>query len=145
MIDADGDQRRKLNVKRKIEDLEDDQKLFMQLVETLRMGDPVANVKDMVKSVQASADFEEAKSILRVHMGEPMKTQTSDIIDDDQETVESSGWHHETHPATSRRRVNMLPVRRLVDTPVVSVPASPWTNVTDDDGFVSHLLSLWVA
>lgn len=41
----------------------------------------------------------------------------------------------------SRRRV--LDVNRLADTPVYNVPAKPWTRLSDDDSFVSHLVSLW--
>lgn len=43
----------------------------------------------------------------------------------------------------SRDRRAALSVQRLCDTPIISVPARPWTTVTDDDEFVSHLLSLW--
>jgi hypothetical protein len=28
--------------------------------------------------------------------------------------------------------------------PIISVPAKPWTTVTDDDDLVSHLMSLWL-
>lgn len=143
MIDAEGDQRRKLNVKRKIDDLEDDRRLFVQLVETLKAGGLEANVKEMTDNLQSSVDFEEAKSILRRHMGEPARAQISDIIEADQEKTGPTGRHHEIPKPTSRR-TSMLPVRRLTDMPIVSVPASPWTNVTDDDDFVSHLLSLWI-
>jgi hypothetical protein len=41
----------------------------------------------------------------------------------------------------ARRRV--LDARRLSDDPLWEVPANPWTDVTDDDAFVSHLVSLW--
>lgn len=43
----------------------------------------------------------------------------------------------------SRDGRSAMSVQRLCDTPIVSVQARPWTTVTDDDGFVSHLVSLW--
>ncbi len=42
----------------------------------------------------------------------------------------------------TRRRV--LDVRQLCDEPTFRVPAKPWTTVTDDDGLVSHFLSLYL-
>lgn len=27
--------------------------------------------------------------------------------------------------------------------PIITVPAKPWTTVTDDDDYISHLMSLW--
>ncbi|CRG86953.1 Nitrogen assimilation transcription factor nirA [Talaromyces islandicus] len=144
VFDAEGDQRRKLNVKRKIDDLEDDRRLFVQLVETLRTGGPEANVKEMADKLQPSVDFDDAKSILRQHMGGQARTQATDVIEADQEKTGLTGRQHDTPKTTSRQRTSMLPVRRLTDMPIVSVPALPWTNVTDDDSFVSHLLSLWI-
>lgn len=38
---------------------------------------------------------------------------------------------------------NVMDITRIADSPVFSVPAKPWTAVTDDDGLVSHLVSLW--
>lgn len=40
----------------------------------------------------------------------------------------------------SRRAPSM---RALCDDPLLAVPAYPWTTVTADDAFVSHLVSLW--
>ena len=36
-----------------------------------------------------------------------------------------------------------MDVKRITDMPVFQVPAKPWTTVTDDDAFVSHLISLY--
>jgi hypothetical protein len=45
-------------------------------------------------------------------------------------------------PSPSFRR-KVMDVSFLCDTPPIRVPTKPWTNVTDDDGFVSHLMSLY--
>lgn len=126
MIDAEGDQRRKLNVKRKIDDLEDDRQIFVQLVETMRAGGRGANLDEMADKIQSIANFDEAKSFLRRHMGgEPTRTHVSDVIEADQEKTGSKAWHYETQKTNSRQRTSMLPMRRLTDIPVVSVHASP--------------------
>lgn len=36
-----------------------------------------------------------------------------------------------------------LDVKSLTDVPLYEVPAQPWTSVTNDDSFVSHLVSLY--
>lgn len=38
---------------------------------------------------------------------------------------------------------NQMDIKRLTDVPLFDVPAKPWTTVTTDDQFVSHLVSLW--
>lgn len=41
-----------------------------------------------------------------------------------------------------RKRQRTGSINDMVNPPI-SVPAKPWTSVTDDDEFVSHLISLW--
>lgn len=43
---------------------------------------------------------------------------------------------------THHRRRRFGRIQDLVN-PIITVPAKPWTTVTDDDGLVSHLISLW--
>lgn len=38
---------------------------------------------------------------------------------------------------------SMFEPQQLADVPMFDVPASPWTMVTQDAGFVSQLVSLW--
>jgi hypothetical protein len=45
-------------------------------------------------------------------------------------------------PSPSYRR-KVMDVNFLCDTPPIRVPTKPWTTVTDDDDFVSHLMSLY--
>jgi hypothetical protein len=35
-------------------------------------------------------------------------------------------------------------IDRLTDIPLFELSAKPWTDVTTDNGFVSHLVSLWL-
>jgi hypothetical protein len=36
-----------------------------------------------------------------------------------------------------------MDVNRIADIPSFQVPAQPWTSITEDDAFVSHLISLY--
>lgn len=40
-------------------------------------------------------------------------------------------------------RSSQMDIRRLTDVPLFDLPAKPWTTITSDDQFVSHLVSLW--
>ena len=46
------------------------------------------------------------------------------------------------HPATMSAH-RALSISRLCDIPLYAGPACPWTTVTDDNGLVSHLISLY--
>lgn len=43
----------------------------------------------------------------------------------------------------STNTCSRITLENLVDIPLFQVPARPWTNVTDDDNLVSHLISLY--
>lgn len=45
------------------------------------------------------------------------------------------------HRDSTRRAV--MSIAALTDEPPIRVPAKPWTDVTDDDYFVSHLISVF--
>ena len=58
--------------------------------------------------------------------------------------IGSGGVSDPGHRASRLRDTrSVMDIKRLTDTPVFRVPAKPWTSVTDDDEFVSHLISLW--
>lgn len=44
---------------------------------------------------------------------------------------------------SANMRNYLMDVERLSDDPIIKVPAKPWTNITGDDAFVSHLVSLY--
>lgn len=44
---------------------------------------------------------------------------------------------------TGLSRKSVLSISALCDTPPIMVPALPWTQVTTDDDFVSHLISTY--
>lgn len=44
--------------------------------------------------------------------------------------------------SSSGRKI--MDINRLTEIPFFELPAKPWTEVTTDNGFVSHLISLWL-
>lgn len=46
--------------------------------------------------------------------------------------------------SAKKTRSNVMDILSLTDQPLYRVPAQPWTDVTDDDDAVSHLLSIYL-
>ena len=46
--------------------------------------------------------------------------------------------------ATEQRQSDKTPAEDTADTPVFTTPSQPWTRVTRDDAFVSHLISVFL-
>lgn len=124
----ENDGRRKITLKRKIEALEQDRNLLMQLVDTIR-EDKKETCPSVLNLIRSNAPLDEIKSYL---------AESLDQSNDDntplkrQESVGSSA-------STPR---NVMDVKRICDTPIYPVPAQPWTSVSNDDALVSHLISL---
>lgn len=129
------DNRRRLALKRKLEELTEDKNLLVQLVETLRCSSNghVVSLLDLVRNKNASLD--EIKAYL------DGKVPDSEI----EMTPELQDVHDQLEERAQKRSTRrMLDVRWLSHIPVVEVPAKPWTTVTDDDSLVSYLISLWL-
>lgn len=134
IIDESNDNRRRLALKRKLEELTEEKKLLLQLVETLRSSsnDHVVRLLDLIRNKKGTLD--EIKAYL-------------DGVVTDSET-EMTPEMQEEHPETKASRRSsrrLLDVTWLSNIPLVEVPAHPWTTVTDDDGLVSFLISLWLS
>lgn len=139
MFDESTDGRRKLAIKKKQQEWESDRDALKQLVDTLRGGseEEVASALDVIRGtpsmekIKASLDAHAAKPELRGLIDNPNLAElyAADVLVSGQP------------PGSSR--LGVMDMRRLVDTPLFSVPASPWTSVTDDNQLVSHLVSLW--
>ncbi|PCH08591.1 Transcription factor [Penicillium occitanis (nom. inval.)] len=129
------DNRRRLALKRKVEDLTEDKKLLIQLVETLRSSsnEHVVRLLDLIRNKNGTLD--EIKAYL------DGRVTNSEI----EMTPELQELHDHLEARASRRSSRrLLDVTWLSNIPVVEVPAHPWTTVTDDDGLVSFLISLWL-
>ncbi|KAL5334190.1 hypothetical protein BJX70DRAFT_405562 [Aspergillus crustosus] len=130
VIDKEGDGRRKILLKRKLESLEQDNKLLLEVFTTLREADD-ERALDFFGFLRSNVSLEDISSHLRTspHSSCPLgeTPATVDIYPED-----SQGNIH-----------RVMDVSQLIDNPYLRAPARPWTSVTEDDGFVSHLISLY--
>lgn len=132
VIDEHSDNRRRSTLKRKLDSLEDDRELLIRLVETLRdSGD--TRISALLNLIRSNASLTELKSYINEQLCRPQSPELAKAHDE----------ISRLHEATSRTCRSVLDVKRLCDQPVSRVPAKPWTTVTDDDGLVSHLISLY--
>ncbi len=128
--------RRKVSIKRKIEDLEEVKDLFLDLIDSLKHSDNDHAVQ-LMDLIRSGASLGEVKAFLNIRLDRKAFQRSPELMEA-QEQVE----RHDD--ARSAGRANIMRIQRLVDTPPFDVPAKPWTTVTSDDHFVSHLLSLWL-
>ncbi|KAJ5748912.1 pathway-specific regulatory protein [Penicillium nucicola] len=63
---------------------------------------------------------------------------------DEEEFRRSKKARHNTGVDAPRLRPQIMDIRFLCGSAPYKVPAKPWTNVTDDDDLVSHLISLYM-
>jgi hypothetical protein len=131
VFDESTDSRRRIIMKRKMDSLEDDRELLLQLVGNLR-GSPNSQVIQLLNLIRSNAPLEEIKDY--------MDRKMHDELEKTPELVEIANSVRE---GRNQARHRVLDARRLSDDPLWEVPANPWTDVTDDDAFVSHLVSLW--
>lgn len=118
-------------MKRKMDSLEDDRDMLLQLISKLR-GSSNSQVIQLLNLIRSNAPLDEIKDYMDKKMHDELET-TPELMD-----IASSMRDCRVQ---SRRRV--LDARRLSDDPLWDVPAKPWTSLTDDDAFVSHLVSLF--
>lgn len=135
IIDESNDNRRRLALKRKLEELTENKRMLVQLVEILRSSsnEHVVRLLDLIRNKRASLD--EIKAYV-----------DGKVTDSEMETTPELQEVHDNLEARAIRRSSrrLLDVTWLSNIPVVEVPAHPWTTVTDDDGLVSFLISLWL-
>ncbi|KAL4875881.1 hypothetical protein BJY04DRAFT_232119 [Aspergillus karnatakaensis] len=117
VLDPETDKRHKRLVNRRIDSLEEDQKLFIRLLRTLRHKNhhpSLEEIKLYMDNEMPREELEKTPELSQIHQG--LATKPAD---------------------------RALNIARLCDIPPFSGPAKPWTTITDDDQFVSHLISLY--
>lgn len=118
-------------MKRKIDSLEDDREMLLQLVSNLR-GCSNSQVIQLLNLIRSNAPLGEIKDYMDKKMPDELE-KTPELMDIARVMGESR----------SQSRRSVMDVRKLSDDPLWKVSARPWTKVSDDDEFVSHLVSLW--
>lgn len=121
----ENDGRRRITLKRKIESLEQDRDLLMQLVDTIR--DNEQKSPSVLNLIRSNAPLDE----IRLYLAESLDQRTDDKAPLKGQTDSISSSSHK-----------YMDIKRVCDVPLYPVIAQPWTSVSDDDALVSHLISL---
>jgi len=124
--------RRRLAVKKRLASADVDRKLLDRLLELLRFGFN-DQINSLVNLVRSNAPRQDIQAFLddRFDIGSPTSVGT-----------ESTDGNLPIQQHHKRKRHHTGNIADLMNPPI-QVPAKPWTTVTDDDDFVSHLMSLW--
>lgn len=124
--------RRRLAVKKRLDSADVDRKLLDGLLELLRFG-LHEQIDSLVHLVRSNAPRQDVQAFLDdgFNIGSPHSTESGSI-----------DGIVQLPPRHTRKRHRTGNIADLMNPPI-QVPAKPWTTVTDDDDFVSHLISLW--
>ncbi|KAL3430981.1 hypothetical protein BDV09DRAFT_188809 [Aspergillus tetrazonus] len=120
---------------------EDDyhKKLLTDIFRTIQSTDE-AGSQPLLDLIRNGATFPEVRCWLdQTPTGVPTPNQASTT--DVRDSKLRAGYEVESGAPPFRSKV--MDIHYLCDSAPVKVPAKPWTTVTDDDGLVSHLVSLY--
>ena len=115
--------------------MERDRRLLDGLLTALKTGRP-HRVDALLSLIRSNAPRYDIKAFILGELNSPDGT-----MDLDQVSNNSSSSRRNSESGHKRRRMTGR-IHDVVNPPV-QVPARPWTSVTDDDDYVSHLVSLW--
>ncbi|PYH88014.1 C6 transcription factor [Aspergillus ellipticus CBS 707.79] len=134
-LDRTADKRRRGALKRKIDQLVDQEDLLVRLVGVLRESGNRRAVP-LLNLIRSEASLDEIRYYINHQLPQLDLAQTPELVEVCQEV-------QQLQPSESRAMRRILDAKRLSDLPPFQVPARPWTTVVSDDDFVSHLVSLW--
>ncbi|OKL57382.1 hypothetical protein UA08_07414 [Talaromyces atroroseus] len=152
-INDETDGRRRFALKRKVEDLEQDRHLLLGLVEALRDDD--YHTMQLLNLIRSNASLDEIRLAVYNRMERlSMPASASVPVPALMSMLAPSSTsptpfvsNHTAMPVFQAPESNtnrkIMDIARLTDIPLFELPARPWTGVTSDDAFVSHLISLW--
>ncbi|EED19089.1 C6 transcription factor, putative [Talaromyces stipitatus ATCC 10500] len=143
IFDESLDQRRRVAAKRTAEELEYHRDMLNDLFKVIRTADE-KQAQRLLELIRSDATPEEIRLfidevLVQLQTFEPSsraKRETTAQLKELRSQANMQG------SAPSFRR-QVMDVNFLCVIPPIAVPASPWTTVTDDDAFVSHLISLY--
>ncbi|KAJ6135693.1 Transcription factor [Penicillium capsulatum] len=170
-FDPSRDLRRKVAVKRTIQELTDYKDVLFSLLQTIRTGH-IEKVEELTALIRdKDGSIEDIAHLLGHRVSQFSDPRTLSTVS--QLTASDEGDHElpfmdshtrtqrpsehemasspeESHPLESPQSAvaafdpyARVSLESLCDIPLFQVPAKPWTNVTSDNGLVSHLVSLY--
>jgi hypothetical protein len=104
---------------------------------------PPDRIEYLLSVIRSTDSLEEIAIALEVNLAEvrgQSKKTAAQSLQELREAVAETGRQQESNP---RKRRMVMSIQSLSDEPLFDLPAKPWTNVTDDEHFVSHLVSLY--
>ncbi|KAL1964571.1 hypothetical protein VTN77DRAFT_6868 [Rasamsonia byssochlamydoides] len=143
IFDESLDQRRRVAAKRTAEELEYHRDMLNDLFKLIRSADET-RAQRLLEIIRNDATPEEVRLFIDETLAD-IQARTPPGELDRKTTVRLKELRRRANlqgPTPSFRR-KVMDVNFLCDTPPIRVPAKPWTKVTDDDEFVSHLMSLY--
>lgn len=150
-VNDETDGRRRTALKRKVEDLEQDREFLVKLVEALRNDDQHA--LQLFNLIRSNASLDDIRLAVENRLMEPFQqaSSSSSMVPLDfsrgsqnrSTQVSKSNCDYQSNSHSHLHR-QIMDIDRLTDIPLFEVPAQPWTSVTSDCAFVSHLISLWL-
>lgn len=169
-FDPSRDLRRKVAVKRTIQELTDYKDLFESLLTAIRSAHPdkVHELTDLIRDNVSMREIALAvgSPVTKFTDSKALSTASSLMSDDGDQNIDSSFTEQLETQSTGPSELDQIPtspdeehhnessrvavhpyarvtLESLCDIPLFNVPARPWTEVTDDDDLVSHLVSLY--
>lgn len=115
--------------------------LLLDLIQSFRSSGP-ERVEYLLNVIRSTDSLEEIAIALDKSIEESRREGSSSSRDhEDLKRVRAEVDNFSGQSSKKRRMV--MSIQSLTDEPLFDVPAKPWTEITDDDHFVSHLVSLY--
>lgn len=151
-VNDETDGRRRTALKRKVEDLEQDREFLVKLVEALRNDDQHA--LQLFNLIRSNASLDDIRLAVENRLMEPFQQSSlssilmtpvdsprGSLMSNAQSSRATYEYQSTGHSHLHRQ---IMDIDRLTEIPLFEFPAQPWTSVTSDSAFVSHLISLWL-
>lgn len=100
----------------------------------------ISQLHRVLEVIRGNASLEDIIIFIR---NEGTDVLPSEIITPEPTTNDLSLLMNEALQKIEQTKVDSVDLRVVDDRPIIHVPAKPWTNVTDSDELVSHLMSLY--
>ena len=129
------DQRRKEAATRIREEMQYYRRILNDMIHAFRTSGP-DRIESLLSVIRSTDSLEEIAIALEVNMAEVRREGQvgARMVSEVRELLQDNN---------PRKRRMVMSIQSLSDEPPFDLPAKPWTEVTDDDHFVSHLVSLY--
>lgn len=135
------DQRRKDAAKRTRDDMQHYRRILNDMIQAFRSSGP-DRIEYLISVIRTTDSLEEIALALEVNKAD-VRQGGQLAAGPLHELREANADVDFPEGSNSRKRRMVMSIQSLSDEPLFDLPAKPWTKVTEDDHFVSHLVSLY--